>query len=99
MRATDGTDAVIRGAALTYAEAVARRGAGLDIVVSGPDVFSNDRIAYEVEATATPPGRPAPLYHGPHGGLSSLPHWQQRTPPPAGHSFHETNLRRAKATV
>lgn len=78
-RATDGSDAVIRGAELTQTQAVARRKAGGDIVVCGPDTARNDRLAHEIEEAAAE-GR-AILYHGPHGGPLSLPHWQQKVPP------------------
>ena len=52
----------------------------------------------EIEVAGTPTGNPAPIYHGPHGGPLSLAHWQQKTPPPEGHSFHETNVRQARTT-
>lgn len=90
--ATDGSDAVIRSAELTQTQAIARRRAGGDIVVCGPDTFRNDQLAYDIEKAAT--GR-EPIYHGPHGGPLSLPHWQQKVPPPKGHSFHETPIRQA----
>src|SRR5438132_13607039 len=83
-RAKGGSDAVNRGAKLTRADAVARRQAGQDIVVCGPDTHENDRVAGEIEEAATPARKPRPIYHGPHGGALSLPHWQQKLPPPAG---------------
>src|ERR1700740_2353577 len=96
-RASDGSDAVFRGAKLTRSQAIARRQAGGDIVVCGPNTPLNDRIAWEIEKAATPTGNLPPIYHGPHGGQLSLPHWQQRTPPPDGHSFHETSVRQARS--
>jgi hypothetical protein len=95
-RATDGTDAVDRGGVLTKAQAIVRRQAGEDIVVCGPDTIRNDRLAREIEEAATPAGNPGPIYHGPHGGPLSLPHWQQKAAPPEGHSFHETPVRKAR---
>src|SRR5438105_2150974 len=95
--AKDGSDAVDRGVRLTEAEAVARRKTGGDIVVCGPDTIRNDALARKIEAAATPPGGVC-IYHGPHGGLLSLPHWQQAVAPPAGHSFHETNRRQARTS-
>jgi hypothetical protein len=95
-RALDGSDAVDRGGILTIAQAVARRQGGEDIVVCGPDTFANDRLAREIEEAATPAGNPGPIYHGPHGGSLSLPHWQQKAPPPEGHRFHETPARKAR---
>lgn len=94
--ATDGSDAVLRGAELTQTEAIARRKAGDDIVVCGSDTPQNDRLAHDIEAAAAG-GKPI-VYHGPHGGPLSLPHWQQKVPPPRGHSFHETHVRKARTT-
>jgi hypothetical protein len=94
-RATDGSDAVDRGRQLTRAEAEARRSAGLDIVVCGSDEGANWQLAREIETAVSPSGqRPKP--HGPHLGPQSLPHWQQKAAPPAGHSFYETVLRKAR---
>jgi hypothetical protein len=97
-RAADGSDVVERkagSAPLTREAAIARRQAGGDIVVCGPDTKRNDRVAWEIETAATAGGGKC-LYHGPHGGPLSLPHWQQQTPPPEGHSFHETERRPAR---
>ncbi|MBI1913864.1 MAG: hypothetical protein HYS12_03865 [Planctomycetes bacterium] len=93
--AADGSEAVDRGNRITRAEAEARRRSGKDIVVCGPDVFANCRLAEDIERAITPPGRRC-IYHGPHLGPLSLPHFQQDTPPPEGHSFHETPVRRAR---
>jgi len=95
--ARDGSDAVDRGVQLTEAEAIARRKASGDIVVCGPDTFRNVALARKIEEAATPTGGKC-IYHGPHGGPLSLPHWQQDFPPPQGHSFHETNRRQARRT-
>jgi hypothetical protein len=54
-------------------------------------------ICYCLEAEAVERAV-GPCYHdGPHaaGGLQALPHWQQRSPPPQGHSFYETHMRKA----
>ena len=83
---------VRRGAAITRTQAEARRAAGFDIVVCGADPRANCAAARDIE----PAG--GPCYHdGPHatGGLYALPHWQQRTPPPHGHSFYETDKTKA----
>ena len=95
-RATDGSDAIVRGAELTQAQAIARRKAGGDLVVCGSDTPRNDRLAHDIEEAAAE-GQPI-IYHGPHGGPLSLPHWQQKVPPPGGHSFHETHIRKARTT-
>jgi hypothetical protein len=94
-RAEDGSGAVFRHGKLTRQQAIDRRRTGGDIVVCRPDPFANDRLAGEIEQAVTPSGR-RPIYHGPHLGPDSLPHWQQPMPPPAGHSFHETPVRRAR---
>src|SRR5947207_15862752 len=94
-RATVGSGAVYRHGKLTRQQAINRRAAGADIVVCGPDTISNDRLAGEIEQAATPAGSPR-VYHGPHVGPLSLPHWQQETAPPSGHSFHETQVRQAR---
>jgi hypothetical protein len=82
---------------LISTEAIRRRQRGEDIVMCGPDPFENDKLAGEIERAATPVGGRC-IYHGPHGGPLSLPHWQQETKPPEGHSFHETNVRQARVT-
>jgi hypothetical protein len=96
-RATDGSEGVDRGNLLTPAEAEARRRAGLDIVVCGPDEGANWQLARGIETAVSASGQ-RPKAHGPHLGPQSLPHWQQRTPPPAGHSFYETVMRKARVT-
>jgi hypothetical protein len=63
--------------------------------VCGQDTFQNCSLAEQIEGAAAPPGGKV-LHHPPHLGSESLPHWQQRTPPPAGHSFYETPLRKAR---
>jgi hypothetical protein len=90
--ATRVVGGVRRGALLTFTQAVARRRAGLDIVVCGDNPFANCKEAQQIETTV------GPCYHdGPHaaGGLQALPHWQQRSGIPEGHSFYETNVTKA----
>jgi hypothetical protein len=91
----DGSEAVDPGRLLSRAEAEKWRRAGQDVVVCGPDPFANVQLARQIEAAASP-GRAKPLHHGSHLGLNSLPHWQQRIPPPEGHTFYETPARRAR---
>ena len=93
--ATDGSDAVDRGAELIRPAAETRRRAGEDIVVCGPDPFANDRLAHNIEQAVTPPGSRC-LHHGPHLGSQSLPHWQHKPPRDSGHSFYETPVRKAR---
>jgi hypothetical protein len=95
----DGTEAVDRGPLLSRQQAEARRRAGLDIVVCGPDTPANCQLAREIETAVTPAGDVC-IHHGPHLGPQSLPHWQQkRGVPPPGHSFYETHVRQARATA
>jgi hypothetical protein len=91
--AQDGSGAVSAGAVLTEAEAVARRQMGQDVVVCGTDPFSNARLAHRIES-AVGPCKP----DGPHAdvaGALALPHFQQKAPPPSGHTFYETPIRKA----
>lgn len=85
---------VLKGAVIDLAAAVARRRAGLDIVVCGTDVKANGRLAQQIE-TAVGPCRPQPPHEnaGPH----ALPHFQPQQRPPDGHTFYETNNPQRKA--
>ena len=94
--ARDGSGGVSKGAVLTDAQAVARRQRGEDVVVCGSDPFVNARKAHAIES-AVGPCKP----DGPHAdvaGALALPHFQQKMPPPLGHSFYETPIRKAVST-
>jgi hypothetical protein len=94
-KAEDGSGAVLRGAPLTPAQAIAHRRNGGDVVVCGPNPFDNSRDARAVEAAVG-----SERFHAPHrdtAGPLALPHWQQRVPPPEGHTFFE--LPNSKAIV
>jgi hypothetical protein len=97
-RVRDGSNAVERKVKLEEEEAVARRRAGEDIVVCGPDTVRNDTLAKKIEEAAAPPGVNC-IYHGPDGDPLSLPHWQQDCPLSKGHSFHETTWQQARRTL
>src|SRR5215510_9148200 len=76
--------AVLRGLEIDLAEAVARRQAGLDVVVCGSDVDANRELAKAVESGVGPWLREDPhLAAGPH----ALPHFHQQSREPTGHSF------------
>jgi hypothetical protein len=81
------------GAEIDFAAAVARRQAGLDVVVRGDDISANRRLAREIEAGVGPYKR-----EGPHklAGPQALPHYQPDPRPPAGHTFYETPRRKAR---
>ena len=72
-RAVDASGAVIKGAPIDLAAAVARRKAGLDVVVCGQDLMMNRQTALEIEQAVGPWLRQQSHTHsaGPH----SLPHF------------------------
>lgn len=73
--------------------AVALRKSDRDVVVCGDDLGMNIDVAKEIEAMIG-----AYDNHVPHSssGPAALPHFQQRNPPPAGHTFYETPKRKAR---
>jgi hypothetical protein len=85
--ASGPSGAVVKGAEIDREAAIARRLAGQDTVVCGDNIRANARVAEQIEAAVGP-------YEGqtPHtrAGPSSLPHFQQLSRSPAGHSFYET---------
>src|SRR5579871_1602472 len=93
-RAAVPSGAVLRGAEIDVATAIARRQAGLDIVVCGADLKANRSLAASLESAVGPCQRGVP--HTRHAGPLALPHFQQVRPPPRGHSFYETEQRKAK---
>jgi hypothetical protein len=75
---------------------VTRRRGDLDVVICGPDTFANAKLALAIESAAGP-CKP----DGPHldtAGALALPHFQQIKPPPDGHTFYETPIRKAVGT-
>jgi hypothetical protein len=84
---------VIRGPQITEDQAVTRRKAGADIVICGGSHAENSDLAKDIESRVgrwirQPPHRSA-------AGKHALPHYQQHSPPPEGHSFYETDNRKA----
>jgi hypothetical protein len=73
-------------------EAVAERMAGRDVVVCGSDTRANRNLARLIESRRGPyaPGAPHKKL-GPY----ALPHFQPAPRPPAGHTFYETEKRKA----
>ncbi|HEY7156304.1 MAG TPA: hypothetical protein VH575_20220 [Gemmataceae bacterium] len=92
-RASGPSGAVLAGTVMDFSAAVARRQAGLDVVVCGEDVAANRRLAGAIETTVGVCQRSDP--HRRAGPLA-LPHFQQDTPPPEGHTFYETANRKAR---
>ncbi len=74
--------------------AIARRKIGGDVVVRGGDTDANRRLARNIETAVGPPTK----LQWPHrrAGPLALPHFQQQTPPPEGHTFYETDKRTAR---
>lgn len=86
--------AVLRGVEIDKAAAIARRQGGHDVVVCGGELKVNRALAASVESAVGPCQRGVP--HSRHAGPLALPHFQQITPPPTGHTFYETENRKAK---
>jgi hypothetical protein len=84
---------VLRGREIDFTAAVARRRAGQNVVVCGDDTDANRTLAQVIEGTVGP--YQVQRFHKRAGPLA-LPHVQQRTPPPAGHTFYETERRKAR---
>lgn len=82
------------GVEIDFAAAVARRQAGLDVLVRGEDGDANRRLAYQIEAAVGPPSRPQPPER--RAGPLALPHFHQRSRDPKGHLFYETENRKAR---
>lgn len=93
-RVAGPSGAVLRGAEIDVAMAIARRRGGLDVVVCGADLKANRALAASIESAVGPCQRGVP--HTRYAGPLALPHFQQVTPPPAGHTFYETEHRKAK---
>jgi len=93
-RASGASGAVLWGAEIDFAAAVIRRQANEDVVVRGDDLDANRARAQSVEAAVGPYLRGPP--HKRSAGPLALPHFQQFTPPPDGHTFYETDKRKAR---
>ncbi len=86
---------VLYGKQLSKTEAIARRKSGEDIVVRGADSKANKALAREMEAAVGPPSRPQ-FPHTRTAGPRALPHFHQQARVPKGHSFYETDKRKAR---
>jgi hypothetical protein len=94
--ASGPSGAVLRGTEIDFATAVWRRQVGLDVVVCGPNKQANSELAQRIEEAAVSPE--AWQQEPPHAdaGPQALPHYQPRDRPPAGHTFYETERRKAR---
>jgi hypothetical protein len=89
--ASGASGGVLRGAAIDFDKAVARRRVGKNVVVCGDDLKANRRQAEQIEAAVGPYLRSAPHRLA---GPRALPHFQQEDDDHEGHTFYETpNLR------
>lgn len=88
------TGEVRRGRGLNELEAIAERKAGRDVVICGDDLATNRATAERIETAANGLSKRCP----PHvnAGPKALPHYQPKSRPPAGHTFYETDKRKAK---
>jgi hypothetical protein len=87
--------AVEYGKEIDEPTAVARRRNGENVVVRGKDGDANRSRAYKVEVQVGPPTKP----RSPHtisAGPMALPHFQQKSGSPIGHTFYETPRRKAR---
>src|SRR6266446_3358456 len=79
---------VLKGTEINLATAIARRKGEMDIVVCSDDLKANRKQAQVIETEVGPCER-----HEPHdlwAGPNALPHFQQQSGFPGGHSFYET---------
>ena len=83
---------VIRGEEISEAQAIAERQANRDIVVCDGSGKDNRSLAGRIESTVGPCKREDPHRRA---GPYALPHFQQDPPPPQGHSFYETDHKKA----
>jgi hypothetical protein len=95
-RDSGASGAIIRGAEIDFAAAVVRRKAGLDVVVCGPRKNENSTLAQQIEAAAVSPGVWIQEPPHPGAGPQALPHYQPETRQPEGHTFYETERRKAR---
>ncbi len=84
---------VIRGNEITQAQAEVIRRSGRDVVICGPDLAANRRLARTIELNANGSAKRCPPHA--NAGPDALPHFQPDPRPPAGHTFYETSNRKA----
>ena len=93
-RASGPSGAVEWGKQLDFDAAVARRKKGQDVVVRGENTKANQQLAGQVEAAVGPRTQPQPPER--KAGPMALPHFHQASRDPEGHSFYETDKRKAR---
>jgi hypothetical protein len=93
-RTFDGSGVVYWGPEIDFDVAVAQRQLEFDVVVRGQDIAVNRVLAQRIEEAVGPYARGTP--HLSSAGPQALPHFQQASPPPDGHTFYETPHRKAR---
>lgn len=93
--ASGPSGAVEYGSEIDEPAAVARRRGGEDIVVRGDGTAANRSLARKIEAQVGPPSKPQ-FPHTGWAGPMALPHFHQQSRSPRGHSFYETDKRKAR---
>jgi hypothetical protein len=93
--ASGPSGAVEYGAEIEEAAAIARRSRGEDIVVRGDDTSTNRSRAFKIEAQVGVPSKPQ-FPHASTAGPMALPHYHQKSRSPGGHTFYETERRKAR---
>ena len=79
---------MVKGIEMDEADAIGQRAMDNDVVVCGDDAAANRQIALKIKEAVGPWMRQ--LKHKQSAGPMALPHFQQRHPPPYGHTFYET---------
>ena len=83
---------VLRWKQISFLEAVQERLASRNIVVCDGAESENRKLVQQIESAVGPYIRQSP--HA-SAGLFALPHFQQKQAPSTGHSFYETDRRKA----
>jgi hypothetical protein len=93
--ASGSSGAVEYGVEIDETTAIALRQNGMDVVVRGDNLPANRALAKKIEAGAGPPSKPQ-FPHTTSAGPMALPHFHQQSRNPRGHTFYETDKRKAR---
>ncbi len=91
--ASGPSGAVLKGPELDLAAAVVRRKNGEDVIVCGDDTDENRRQAQAIESAV---GFWVRQDAHERAGPDALPHFQQKSRSPPGHSFYETARKKGR---
>ena len=84
---------VKKGEFITQAQAITERQNGNEVVVCGPILRKNRDLAQIIEKSANGTWKRCPPHA--NAGWNALPHYQPDPRPPSGHTFYETDNRKA----